>query len=125
MSDLEHINAATHDKKFSIPNKKDVSEEIDSNKEAEVSDLNKLQYVEVLILPGSNLIGKTLGTLRNISLEGAYPIAIQKRRNIRNTKERLLRKSMDKISCRHPSCPINHMHININHCCVSWCIYSH
>ncbi|MAO07199.1 MAG: SLC13 family permease [Alteromonas sp.] len=97
MSDLEHINAATHDKKFSIPNKKDVSEEIDSNKEAEVSDLNKLQYVEVLILPGSNLIGKTLGTLRNISLEGAYPIAIQKRRNIRNTKERLLRKSMDKI----------------------------
>ncbi|WP_417876548.1 SLC13 family permease [Winogradskyella sediminis] len=57
-------------------------------------------YIETLILPGSNLIGKTLKSLRRMSLEGAFPIAIKKRRNLRNTKERLLRKNIDDINLK-------------------------
>lgn len=59
-----------------------------------------MTYVETLILPGSNLIGKTLRGLRRLSFEGAYPIAIKKRRNIRNTKERLLRKNIKDINLK-------------------------
>ncbi|WP_417860647.1 SLC13 family permease [Winogradskyella sediminis] len=57
-------------------------------------------YIETLILPGSNLIGKTLKSLRRMSFEGAFPIAIKKRRNLRNTKERLLRKNIDDINLK-------------------------
>ncbi|EPR74080.1 hypothetical protein ADIWIN_0889 [Winogradskyella psychrotolerans RS-3] len=59
-----------------------------------------LTYIETLILPGSNLIGKTLKSLRRMSFEGAFPIAIKKRRNLRNTQERLLRKNIDDINLK-------------------------
>ena len=35
-----------------------------------------------------------------MSFEGAFPIAIKKRRNLRNTKERLLRKNIDDINLK-------------------------
>ncbi|PRP66396.1 SLC13 family permease [Nonlabens agnitus] len=56
-----------------------------------------MKYIELLILPGSNLIGSTLRKIRRSSLYGAYPLAIQKRKNIRNTKERLIRKNINDI----------------------------
>ncbi|WP_179335214.1 SLC13 family permease [Winogradskyella costae] len=59
-----------------------------------------LTYIETLILPGSNLIGKTLKSLRRMSFEGAFPIAIKKRRNLRNTQERLLRKNIEDINLK-------------------------
>ncbi len=61
---------------------------------------SEMKYVEILILPNSNLIGKTLKDLRSISFEGAYPIAIKKRSNVRNTKERLLRKNIEDINLK-------------------------
>lgn len=64
------------------------------------SSVYELKYVEIMILPGSNLIGKTLKDLRSISFEGAYPIAIKKRKNIRNTKERLIRKNIEEINLK-------------------------
>jgi di/tricarboxylate transporter len=59
-----------------------------------------MSYVEILILPGSDLIGRTLRDLRLISFQGAYPIAIKKRMNIRNTKERLIRKNIEDINLK-------------------------
>ncbi|KQC33521.1 potassium transporter TrkA [Nonlabens sp. YIK11] len=56
-----------------------------------------MKYIELLILPGSNLIGSTLRKIRRSSLYGAYPLAIQKRKNIRNTKDRLIRKDINDI----------------------------
>lgn len=53
--------------------------------------------VEILILPGSTLIGKTLKQLRKQPFHNTLPIAIKKRKNIRNTKERLVRKDMNHI----------------------------
>ncbi|MAN58966.1 MAG: SLC13 family permease [Flavobacteriaceae bacterium] len=67
-------------------------------------DLNEnpenLGFVELLVLPGSNLIGKTLKQIRKQSIQNATPIAIRKRKNIRNTKERLIRKDLDKIAIK-------------------------
>lgn len=57
----------------------------------------QMKYIELLILPGSNLIGETLRKLRRLSLFGAYPLAVQKRKNIRNTKDRLIRKDINQI----------------------------
>lgn len=62
--------------------------------------IKEMKYIETLILPGSNLIGKTLNELRNISFQGAYPIAIKKRSNVRNTRERLLRKNIEEINLK-------------------------
>ena len=59
-----------------------------------------LSFVELLILPGSKYIGKTLRSLRLMTFEGAYPLAIKKRKNIRNSKERLIRKSVNKINLK-------------------------
>ncbi len=59
-----------------------------------------LGFIELLILPGSLLIGKTLKQLRKQSFQNAFPIAIKKRKNIRNTKERLVRKNITKISLK-------------------------
>ncbi|RDK85459.1 SLC13 family permease [Marinirhabdus gelatinilytica] len=73
---------------------KDVSTESD-NKESDT-----MAYVELLILPGSKLIGSTLKHMRRMSLNGAYPIAIKKRKNLRNTKERLIRKDISDINIK-------------------------
>ncbi len=59
-----------------------------------------LGFVELLILPGSFLIGKTLKQLRKQTIQEATPIAIKKRLNIRNTKERLIRKDINKITLK-------------------------
>ena len=56
-----------------------------------------LKYVELLILPGSNLIGKTLRKVRKSRIYNALPLALQKRKNIRNTKARLIRKDINDI----------------------------
>jgi di/tricarboxylate transporter len=61
---------------------------------------NDLGFVELLILPGSILIGKTLKQLRKQTFHSALPIAIKKRRNIRNTKERLVRKNIEQITLK-------------------------
>lgn len=79
----------------------------ESRQEEQVQNYDKkrksnyeVKYVETLILPGSNLIGKTLKDLRSISFEGAFPIAIKKRSNSRNTKERLFRKNIEEINLK-------------------------
>ncbi|WP_124979885.1 SLC13 family permease [Nonlabens xiamenensis] len=67
-----------------------------SRKEGEA----EMTYVEILVLPGSHLIGKTLRKVRRMSIKGAYPIALRKRKNVRNTKARLLRKNVDDINIK-------------------------
>jgi len=59
-----------------------------------------LGFAELLILPGSALIGKSLKEIRRQSIQNATPIAIRKRKNIRNTKERLIRKDIGQIALK-------------------------
>ncbi len=77
-------------------------EEMDLDEKGEESKkrLEGFGFVELLILPGSILIGKTLKQLRKQRFQGALPIAIKKRRNIRNTQQRLIRKDIKEISLK-------------------------
>ncbi|GEQ87185.1 hypothetical protein ULMS_26930 [Patiriisocius marinistellae] len=99
MSDLENLQKIVNDNGLIINEKRRRTQEEDFG-DGEVEDESDMTYVELLILPGSNLIGKNLKQLRNGSILGAFPIAIQKRRNIRNTQERLLRKSLHQINLK-------------------------
>lgn len=60
---------------------------------------NEIRLIELLILPGSLLIGRTLKQLRSTFGMG-MPVAIKKRKNIRNTTERLLRKNIKNIQLK-------------------------
>ncbi|WP_179349063.1 SLC13 family permease [Winogradskyella pacifica] len=97
MSDLDNFQALMKENGFVL------NEERQKKQLENLSDIDgdkDLTYIETLILPGSNLIGKTLKGLRRMSFEGAFPIAIKKRRNLRNTQERLLRKNIDDINLK-------------------------
>jgi di/tricarboxylate transporter len=60
-------------------------------------DQQAASLVELLVLPGSNLLGRTLQQIRQMSFKGSFPLALQKRKNLRNTKERLIRKNVKEI----------------------------
>ncbi|HBY69403.1 MAG TPA: SLC13 family permease, partial [Flavobacteriaceae bacterium] len=68
--------------------------------EEEKDNPENLGFAELLILPGSVLIGKSLKEIRRQSIQNATPIAIRKRKNIRNTKERLIRKDIGQIALK-------------------------
>ncbi|WP_179352100.1 SLC13 family permease [Winogradskyella vidalii] len=97
MSNLENFQSFMKTNGF-VVNEERQKKEIEANREP--STEYDMTYVETLILPGSNLIGKTLRNLRSSSFQGAYPIAIKKRRNIRNTEERLRRKNIKDINLK-------------------------
>lgn len=98
LSNLENIQSLLTKNGF-VLNEERQKEQIEvENKKVESE--YALTYVEILILPGSELVGHTLRDLRLTSFQGAYPLAIKKRRNIRNTKERLIRKSIEEINLK-------------------------
>ncbi len=101
MCDLESLTRLNEAEDLSVHKTKENTK----NKENEEEDENSkkqedLGFVELLILPGSVLIGKTLKQLRKQTFQNALPIAIKKRRNIRNTKERLVRKNIEQITLK-------------------------
>ncbi len=104
MCDVETLAQLNLDEGVSIrkENKPEDVAEVDPNVEAgeKPKKPEDFGFVELLILPGSPLIGKTLKQLRKQTFHQALPIAIKKRRNIRNTKERLIRKNIDQISLK-------------------------
>ncbi|PHQ28072.1 SLC13 family permease [Leeuwenhoekiella nanhaiensis] len=91
MADLETISR--------ISNEEGLSERKTEMTESETKEAEDtaIQLVEVLVLPGSSLIGNSLSGIKRYKLEGALPVAIKKRKNIRNTTERLIRKDLDQI----------------------------
>ncbi|MBB6680228.1 SLC13 family permease [Aequorivita sp. 609] len=104
MCDLENLTELKKAEGLSIhkdEEDKGDDEQTDKEKDKETSKISKeWTFVELLILPGSILIGKTLKQLRKQTFNSALPIAIKKRRNIRNTKERLIRKNIEQITLK-------------------------
>ncbi len=103
MCDLETLSKLNDSEGLSVHKKQEDSEKNTLNNEDENETQKKAAdwgFVEVLILPGSILIGKTLKQLRKQTFRNALPIAIKKRRNIRNTKERLVRKNINQITIK-------------------------
>ena len=97
LSDISQITTLSSTNEISFNEKQEESIAKNDDKDQQQNDNKKLTYVELLILPGSEMVGKTIKNLRNMSLQGAFPIAINKRKNIRNTQERLLRKNVNNI----------------------------
>ena len=103
MCDLENLSKLNDAEGLSVHKNQDVSKNADLETEDTNTPPKKPEdwgFVELLILPGSILIGKTLKQLRKQTFHNALPIAIKKRMNIRNTKERLVRKDMDQITLK-------------------------
>ncbi|AWH73386.1 SLC13 family permease [Dokdonia sp. Dokd-P16] len=97
LSEISEITDLSATNEISFNEKQEENNAKNDNEDQQQSENKKLTYVELLILPGSEMIGKTIKNLRNMSLQGAFPIAINKRKNIRNTQERLLRKNVENI----------------------------
>ncbi|MDO6817554.1 SLC13 family permease [Zobellia sp. 1_MG-2023] len=63
----------------------------------EEGDLDKRVFVEFLMLPGAQFLGKTLGKLRSLVMQDIVPIAIKKRKTLTKLNNRLVRSSMNKL----------------------------
>ncbi|AFL79561.1 di-/tricarboxylate transporter [Aequorivita sublithincola DSM 14238] len=104
MCDIENLAKLNDAEGLSVHKNKESDKKkliIENEEEAEnTKKQDDLGFVELLILPGSILIGKTLKQLRKQTFQSALPIAIKKRRNIRNTKERLVRKNIEQITLK-------------------------
>lgn len=101
MCDLESLTKLNEAKDLSVHKTKETNQKKEDELEEETSKKQEeMGLVELLILPGSILIGKTLKQLRKQTFQSALPIAIKKRRNIRNTKERLVRKNIEQITLK-------------------------
>lgn len=61
---------------------------------------DNIQLVEILMLPNSPLIGKSIKTVGWYDLHGASPLAIRKRRSLRNPGRRIFDKKSDDIELR-------------------------
>ncbi|MDR5590210.1 sodium:proton antiporter [Christiangramia sp. SM2212] len=75
----------------------------DKAEEIEQPDENleeNIQVVELLMLPNSPLIGKSIKTVGWYDLHGAVPLAIRKRRSLRNPGRRIFDKKSDDIELR-------------------------
>ena len=59
-----------------------------------------IQVVEILMLPNSPLIGKSLKSVKSQDLQGAIPLAIRKRRSLRNPHRRIFGNKRDQIELR-------------------------
>ncbi len=71
-----------------------------STGEDNVAKLEERVFVELLMLPGAALLGKTLGNLRGYMQQDIIPVAIKKRKTLTNIKERLVRSSSDKLALK-------------------------
>ncbi|MFV8225858.1 sodium:proton antiporter [Christiangramia aquimixticola] len=59
-----------------------------------------IELIELLMLPNSPLIGKSIKTVGWYDLHGAFPLAIRKRRSLRNPGRRIFDKKSDDIELR-------------------------
>ncbi|WP_276165357.1 SLC13 family permease [Zobellia alginiliquefaciens] len=60
-------------------------------------ELDHRVFAELLMLPGAQFLGKTLGQLRSLMMQDMVPIAIKKRKTLTKLNERLVRSSMNKL----------------------------
>ncbi|WGF91911.1 SLC13 family permease [Aequorivita marisscotiae] len=103
MCDIENLSKLNDAQGISVHKNKDDSKKNESFTDEDASTTKNSEnygFVELLILPGSIFIGKSLKQLRKQTFHNALPIAIKKRKNFRNTEERLVRRNMDQITLK-------------------------
>ncbi len=73
------------------------SEEPKQEEDDETPQLDERIFVELLMLPGAALLGKTLGNLRGFMQQDVLPIAIRKGKSLTHIRDRTVRSSDDKL----------------------------
>ncbi|QLE02596.1 SLC13 family permease [Galbibacter sp. BG1] len=75
---------------------------VEDNGEDEINefDSDKNTIVELLMLPGAPLLKRSIDELKNKRINGALPLAVKRRKNIQNVKDKLLNTSIDKIKLK-------------------------
>ncbi len=100
MCDLKNLSRLNESENLGINENQYWDREKDDTKEdptSKPSELDERIFVELLMLPGASLLGKTLGNLRRYMLQDAIPIAIKKRKTLTNISERLVRSSANRL----------------------------
>ncbi|MCM5663317.1 SLC13 family permease [Galbibacter mesophilus] len=72
----------------------------ESEEEINEFDAEKNTIVELLMLPGAPLLKRSIDELKDKRINGALPLAVKRRRNIKNVKDKLLHTSIDKIKLK-------------------------
>ncbi|MEL4308318.1 SLC13 family permease [Joostella sp. CR20] len=84
-----------------ILNNYSVSEEKNtSENEKNEFDAQQNAIVEILMLPGAPLLKRSLNELKNKTFLGGIPLAIKRRKNIKNVKDKLLNISAEHIKLK-------------------------
>lgn len=81
--------------KLSLRKSAKTQEQDDIAQQTKNKHTEELSYAEMLVLPGSNFIGRTLNQVRELSLYGSFPVAIQKRKRAANRLEMIMRKRVE------------------------------
>ncbi|MBT2159716.1 SLC13 family permease [Zobellia barbeyronii] len=100
MCDLENLTRINESENLSLNEEQYFAPlELNSSKEKDKkeNELDARIFIELLMLPGAQFLGKTLGNLRSSMMQDIVPVAIKKRKTLTNLKERLVRSSMNKL----------------------------
>ncbi|MFL0353714.1 SLC13 family permease [Xanthomarina sp. GH4-25] len=106
MCDLENLERISKSENMNIvqENKNVIEENTSKNVKAETEakevEKDEHVFIELLMLPGASLLGKTLGNLRRFMIQDAIPIAIKKRKTLVNLNERMIHSSTDKLELK-------------------------
>ncbi len=96
---LENLTKLNKSKNLTILQEKlmDEKQYSDSHSKNLKLPIDDTVFVELLMLPGASLLGKTLRELHGFMLHDSIPIAIKKRKTLSKLNEKLLRKSRENI----------------------------
>lgn len=102
MCDLQNLSRISKSENMSIIHEKEHLNKQQDKTGANTSEieLEEMIFVELLMLPGASLLGKTLGNLRDFMIQDAIPIAIKKRKTLVNVNERMIHSSKDKLTLK-------------------------
>lgn len=101
MCDLENLARLNESESLNISEERYLKVPVSESDGAEVkydtSEMEERVFVELLMLPGASLLGKTLGNLRKFMLQDVIPLAIKKRTTLNHIGKRMVRSSADKL----------------------------
>ena len=98
MCDIENLAKIKESNDLTVHDENKESDENNAIKETKVTnELDESVFVELLMLPGAPLLGKTLGNLRSFMVKGGIPLAIKKRKTLVNVKERMIKSRMNPL----------------------------
>ncbi|MFB9055818.1 SLC13 family permease [Mariniflexile ostreae] len=111
MCNLEALARINKSESLTIQDSGATSDEIENDENSDTENENKADndkpqgfdqrvFVELLMLPGASLLGKTLGNLRGFMLQDVIPIAIKKRKTLVNNHERMVRSSKNRLKLK-------------------------